>query len=322
MNQAVIAKIATDAIVFCFAEFDGAEGREILSVLRNFDEVFRFGTSRDFNFALLPHAGDVGLPGFAHAANEGIGSTQQKNVRTQSVAASEHAEVLKNDGLKQRGHQFIGGCAYFLQAVDVGFRKHTAFSGNFMQLDAVVTLIGEFLDRNFELGIYFVDDGAGTSGALVIHRRNLLFATGIIVIFEDDDLGVLPAELDHGIDFRMQLLDRERNRSDFLHELGADLFGDSPAPGTGQKHAGVMAVDAKIGFHALEELERLLGLLGFMALVVLPENLVSCRVDGDRFNRGRADVEPNHEFVFPITSVSLMLVHGVLSAKLSAQKTD
>ena len=38
-----------------------------------------------------------------------------------------------------------------------------------MQLDAVVTLIGEFLDGNFELGIYFVDDGSGTSGALVIH---------------------------------------------------------------------------------------------------------------------------------------------------------
>jgi hypothetical protein len=45
------------------------------------------------------------------------------------------------------------------------------------------------------------------------------------------------------------------------------------AAGAGHEHARVVAVDADFGLHALEKFERLLRLLGFVALVVLPENL-------------------------------------------------
>ena len=55
------------------------------------------------------------------------------------------------------------------------------------------------------------------------------------------------------------------------------------------------AIDADLGLHALQELQHLLRLLGFVALVVLPEDLVGGGIDHDRFHRGRADVQSDQE---------------------------
>ena len=60
----------------------------------------------------------------------------------------------------------------------------------------MVALVPELLCGNFQLGIDLVDDCACTSGTLVVHRRNFLFASRFLVIFEDDDLRVLPTEFD------------------------------------------------------------------------------------------------------------------------------
>ena len=57
----------------------------------------------------------------------------------------------------------------------------------------------------------------------------------------------------------------------------------------------LLAVDADFGFHAPQELQRLFRLLGFVALVVLPQNLVGRGIDHDRLHRGRADIEPNQK---------------------------
>jgi hypothetical protein len=40
---------------------------------------------------------------------------------------------------------------------------------------------------------------------------NFLLAAGLLVVLEDDDLGILSAQLDDRIHFGMQLLDGERN---------------------------------------------------------------------------------------------------------------
>ena len=50
-----------------------------------------------------------------------------------------------------------------------------------------------------------------------------------------------------------------------------------------------------VGFHPLQELERLLRLLGLVALIVLPENLVGRGFDDDGLHRRRADVESDKE---------------------------
>ena len=75
----------------------------------------------------------------------------------------------------------------------------------------------------------------------------------------------------------MQLLDGERNRRDFLHELGADQVGQRAAARAGDEDAAVVRSNADFVLHALEEFQQLLRLLGLVALVVLPDHLVGLR---------------------------------------------
>ena len=88
------------------------------------------------------------------------------------MAAREHGQVLKHDGIEQRSHELIRRNALLLQAVDVGLGEDAALAGHRMQLDAVVALVAEFRRGNLQLGVDLVDDRAGAAGALVVHRRN------------------------------------------------------------------------------------------------------------------------------------------------------
>ncbi len=130
-----------------------------------------------------------------------FGPPEQQHVRPQGVAASEHAQVLQHDRFKQRRHQLIGRSADLLQAVDVGFGEHAALAGDFVQLDAVISLLARVRRGNFQLGVDLVDDRAGAAGALVVHRGDLFLAASFVVIFKDDDLGILTAEFDDRINF-------------------------------------------------------------------------------------------------------------------------
>ena len=58
----------------------------------------------------------------------------------------------------------------------------------------------------------------------------------------------------------------------------------------------LLAIDADLGLHALQKLQRLLRLLGFVALIVLPQHLVGGGIDHDRLHRGGANVEADQEF--------------------------
>ncbi len=214
---------------------------------------------------------------------------------------------MQNDGFKQRRHQFVGRGADLLQTVDVGLGKYAALASDPVQLDAVVSLLAELFHGNFELGVDLVDDCAGSAGAFVIHGRNFLLAAGFLIVLENDNFGILPAELDDGIHFGMHLLDRQRNRRDFLHELRADLLGDGAATGAGHEHARIVAIDADLRLHALEKLQRLLRLLGFVALIVLPKDLVGCGIDDHRLHRGRAHVQPDHELAFMVVRFQVLL---------------
>ena len=83
----------------------------------------------------------------------------------------------------------------------------------------------ELLIGDLQLGHNLVDDGSGAAGALVVHGGNLLLAPTSDGVLEDDDLGVLSAEFDDRIHLRVQLLDRQRDGIDLLHEFCADQLG-------------------------------------------------------------------------------------------------
>ena len=159
-----------------------------------------------------------------------------------------------------------------------------------MQLDAGVALVAEHFGRNLELRVDFVDDGAGPSSTLVIHRRDFLLAAGIPVFLEDDDLGILSAQFNDRIHLGVQLFDCERDCGDFLYELGADQVGQRAPTRSGNEDTAVVRSNADFLLHAFEEFQQLLRLLGLVPLVVLPDDLVSFGVDDDRLHRRRANI--------------------------------
>ncbi len=150
-------------------------------------------------------------------------------MRTQGMPAREDAQVLQDDGLKEGSHQLVRRRTCLLQTIDICFRKYTTLAGHFVQLDAVICLVGQLGSRDLQLGVDLVDDRARTAGTLVIHRGNLLLSSSLFIVFEDDDLCILATQLDDRIHLGMELFDGERDRVHFLNKLGADHLGDGAA---------------------------------------------------------------------------------------------
>ena len=172
----------------------------------------------------------------------------------QRMAACEHAEVLQHNRLEERSHQLVRRGSDLLQPIDVGFGEHTALAGNLVQLDSVIFLLGQQFGRDLQLRVNFVDDRTGAAGAFVVHRRNFLLASGLVIIFEDDDLCVLPAQFDDRVDLGVKLLHCQRYSRDLLHKLCANLIRNAVSAGAGHEDARVVAVDAGLGFHPLQKL--------------------------------------------------------------------
>src|SRR5262245_57361417 len=162
-----------------------------------------------------------------------------------------------------------------------------------MELDPEIPQVAELVDRDPQLCVDLVDDRAGAAGALVVHRRNLLFASALGILLEDDDLRVLTTELDDRVHFGVKLLDGERNGGYFLHELPADERREGAATGSGHEDAAVVTLQRQVRFHALKKFERLLRLFRFVSLIVRPDDLIGGIVDRDRLDGRRTDVEAN-----------------------------
>ena len=62
---------------------------------------------------------------------------------TQCVAAREHGKVLQDNGVKERGHQFVGRNALLLQTVDIGLGKNAALARDGMDFDSLVGLVAQ-----------------------------------------------------------------------------------------------------------------------------------------------------------------------------------
>src|SRR5439155_3852883 len=270
-------------------------GGKVLRVFRYLDKVLGIDSLGQRVVALLPHLRDVVLPTIAHACDVGVRAAQEQDHGAQRIPARQDCQVLLNDGFEQRRHELVAGYPAFLQAVNIGLGEHAALPCHRVQLQPEVTHLREVFRRDAQLSVDLVNDGASSSGALVVHGRDLLLAACFRVLFEDDDLGVLTAQLDHGTALRIQVLDRQRDRVDLLDELGADVRGDAAAARAGDEDASLTGLDARVGLHALQELQALFGLLGVVALVVAPDDVLGRQVDYYRLHRGRADVQANHQ---------------------------
>ena len=184
-----------------------------------------------------------------------------------------------------------------LQSVDIGFGEHTALAGNGMQFLADVSHVAKLVGRNAQFGVDLVDHGAGAACALVVHGGQLLLFAGLRIFLEDNDLRVLATEFDDRSALGIQLFNRERNGIHFLHELGADVLRKARAARTGDEDAEIFVRSGgEVLLDLLQHLQHFFRLLGFVALVVSPEDLVGFVVHDDDLYGCRADVgsHPKH----------------------------
>src|SRR5580698_9671389 len=191
--------------------------------------------------------------------------------------------------------------ARLLQAVDIGFGKHAALAGHLVQLHAVVRLVGKLSRRDLQLGVDLVDDGARTTGALIVHRGDFFLAPGLFVIFEDDDLRILATQFDDRIHLRMELLHSERYGVYFLDKFGADHLGDGAATRSSYKDSGVSWSYSSLRFHAAQKLKTLFRLSRFVALIILPDGLIGGGIHHDRLDRGGPDVQTNEKLLHHVS---------------------
>ena len=77
MKQALRSQIASSIRFLALREFHGAQGGIIHGVFRHADHIRGLKASGQFDVPLFPKVSNVVNPGFAHSANESVGSPEQ-----------------------------------------------------------------------------------------------------------------------------------------------------------------------------------------------------------------------------------------------------
>jgi len=264
------------------AEDDGAEGRVVLGVLGRVDELFDRAVAGVLVAAALPGLRDALAPALHQEGQVGVGPAEQQHLVLQGVSTGEHAQVLVHDGVGQGVHDLQAGDAALHEVDDVGLGEDSALGRHMVQL-AVVK--GD--------AAHLVLGHAHLDHALVVHRRHrVLVGLAVFALLgaEDDDLGVLAAQLDDRAHRGVEALDGQGDGVDLLDEAGAQRLGEGAAARARDEDANLLGLREAVA-DADEEFHRLFGLAGLVALVVAPQDLVGLGIADHRLDRGAADVE-------------------------------
>ena len=235
----------------------------------------------------------------ADAGNaQGIVKTLAQHIREGERAAQIQHIALDGTALGQAGdglvhHRFInagghvaGAGALVQQGLHVAFGKHTAAAGNGIGALGLAGGQVHFLGAHLEQGGHLVDKGAGAAGTAAVHPH--LGAAG-----EEEDLGILAAQLDDTVGLGGQLFHGHTGGEHFLHKGDAAALGQAHARRTGDGQLDLFT----LGKLRRQPAQQLLGLFQDMAVVTLV-NLICdliLFIQDNTFNGGG----PNVQACFP-----------------------
>ncbi len=95
--------------------------------------------------------------------------------------------------------------------------------------------VAELLYRQVEAAGLLVEEGAGPGGADGVHREVADYGpAGLLVLAHDDELRVLAADLDDGVDVRVEPAHRGGLRDYFIYEGRARNIGRQLAARAGE----------------------------------------------------------------------------------------
>jgi hypothetical protein len=160
-----------------------------------------------------------------------------------------------------------------------------------MQWISTVHLPAQPLARNGQLGGQLVNERPGTARALVIHAGRALAAIACLPGVEEQNLGVLSAQLDGRLGVGIASLNGQRDRIHFLYEPPAGNAGDLAGPGSRQAQPDRSSSQTHFTRDSLQEIKSGAALLGFVPAIILPDDPVLSVRHHDRLDGCGPDVE-------------------------------
>ena len=276
----------------------GAVCRVQRRIVRYRDQLLDRHVLRVIVAALVPSLGDALPPALLKERQERVRSAEQQHLVAERIAAGENREVLHDDRVGQRTHDLVRGDARLHEIDDVGLGEHAALGCDVMKLLVIEVQVQCLFGGHADFDHALVDRGARARRALVVHRRDRGLVARLLVLFEDDDLRVLAAELDDGPGIGVQCLDRQGDGVHLLNEFRAERFREWRRARPRDEGPNVLASELLQNLlDAHHEVENALGLLGVMPLVVTPDDIFGFGVDDNRFHRRGPDVQPYYRSV-------------------------
>ena len=157
------------------------------------------------------------------------------------TALRQAADGLLGDGMEARKCQVFLGHTAVEQGLDVGLGVYAAATGNVVDAGAALGERVEVAGLRVEKRGDLVDKGAGATCARAVHthvRDAGLACFGVLL--EEDDLGVLTAQLNGAAHLGVEFADGDGVGHDLLHEGQVELLG---------KHLAARAADGGASGH-------------------------------------------------------------------------
>ena len=217
---------------------------------------------------------------------EGQRPAQVQNVALDGAALGQAGDGLADHRLVNAGGDVLRPGALVDEGLDVALGKNAAAGGDGVGALGPFRRLVHLVSAHLQQGGHLVDESAGAAGAAAVHPH--LGAAG-----EEEDLGILAAQLDHAVGLGDEPLDR--------HAGGEHLLHEGHAAALGQAHAG-RARNAEQGFgpveiFAVDPAQKLLRLFQNMAVVTLVGRIqqVFLFIQHGAFDGRAADIKTNSQ---------------------------
>ena len=214
------------------------------------------------------------------AHEEVEGAAQEHNLALELTALGEAGHGLVHHGLEDGGGHVLLASALVEDGLDVALGEHAAAGGDGVDLLVLQAQLVQLVNRDAHQGGHLVDEGAGTAGAGAVHP--LLQGAA-----EEDDLGVLAAQLDHRVGVGYVLVDGGGGGVHLLHKVNVRGLGHAQTGGAGDHDAHLLP--GQLVTDGAQGLRRPLPGLGVVPLIGAEQQLVLF-VQHHHLDGGGADV--------------------------------
>ena len=151
--------------------------------------------------------------GLAKRRDEGQRTAAEQDRRLDVPSMGQRHHRLDGHGMENGGRDVFTADVPGHQILDIGLAEDSATRSNRIDTPGLQGQPVEFVDIGTQNDGHLVDERPCPSGAVAVHAQ-----VGRFAVFEEDNLGILSSDVDHGRYLRIILLDSLRGGHHFLNE--------------------------------------------------------------------------------------------------------